>query len=410
MRRGWKSAALGDVCEMIKRGVAPKYVDEGGLCVINQKCIRGHAVNLELSRRHNVAAKAVPLERHIKYGDVLVNSTGTGTLGRVAQVRRRFSEPMTVDTHVTIVRPKDGMFYPEFFGYMLIKIEDEIISSGEGASGQTELPRTKLANSFYVTFAESLEEQKRIVAILDEAFAGIDTAIANTEKNLANARELFESYLNAVFNQLGDGWRTIKLAEVSGFQGGAQPPKSVFSNSPRNGYIRLLQIRDFKSDSKAVYIPESPKNRLCNENDIMIGRYGASVGQIHRGKAGAYNVALIKTIPSLELVDPNYFYYYLKSPAFQQPLMSVADRSAQAGFSKKDIETFGVPIPLFPEQKSIVATLDDLGAETQRLERIYQQKLTALAELKQSLLQKAFSGELIADAADGVDTVEAALA
>lgn len=101
------------------------------------------------------------------------------------------------------------MFFDDFFGYMLIKIEDEITSSGEGTSGQTELPRKKLEQEFYIQYPTSRPEQKRIVAIPDGAFERIDTAIANTQKNLANARELFESYLNNVFSQKGEGWENL---------------------------------------------------------------------------------------------------------------------------------------------------------------------------------------------------------
>lgn len=242
-----------------------------------------------------------------------------------------------------------------------------------------------------------LSEQQRIVSILDEAFSGIETAIANTEKNLANVRGLFESLLNVRFLNVPDHWSKEKLSKVCGFQGGSQPPKSAFISEPRSGYVRLLQIRDFKSDDKAVYIPESSKNRLCSEYDIMIGRYGASVGQIHSGKAGAYNVALIKTIPDLSRIEPRFLFYYLRSKAFQEPLASVASRSAQAGFSKSDISSFLVPLPCINDQHGIIEVLDDVWGQTSSLKRNVNQKLNALTELKQSLLQKAFSGELTAD-------------
>ena len=154
------------------------------------------------------------------------------------------------------------------------------------------------------------------------------------------------------------GWEVKTLGEVSDFQGGGQPPKSEFIYEPRDGYIRMLQIRDFKSDERAVYIPLTNRTNSCVESDIMIGRYGASVGQIHRGKAGAYNVALIRTIPNSQIIDRDYFYYYLTSELFQQPLVTVADRSAQAGFSKQDISPFPIPLPPLDEQKQIVAVLD----------------------------------------------------
>ncbi|MDC8447268.1 MAG: hypothetical protein LV473_02810 [Nitrospira sp.] len=119
MRAGWKQQKLGEVCDFLNRGISPKYLDDGGVCVLNQKCVRDHTVNYELSRRHDAKAKVVSKERFVRVGDVLVNSTGTGTLGRVAQVREEPDELTTVDSHVTIVRPKPGMFHLDFFGYML---------------------------------------------------------------------------------------------------------------------------------------------------------------------------------------------------------------------------------------------------------------------------------------------------
>jgi len=206
VREGWEVKRLGEVCNLIARGVAPKYTETDGICVLNQKCIRDHAINYQLARRHDASVKRVSPDRFLQVADVLIYSTGTGTLGRVAQVREEPAEPTTVDTHVTIIRPQARRFYPDFFGYMLIHIEDEIAASGEGTSGQTELARSVIENRFRVSFPISRAEQKRIVAILDEAFQGISSAVANAEKNLANARELFESYLNSDFTQKGEGW------------------------------------------------------------------------------------------------------------------------------------------------------------------------------------------------------------
>jgi type I restriction enzyme S subunit len=145
MKAGWQTKTLGDVCSFLNRGISPKYLEDGGICVLNQKCIRDHRVSYEPSRRHDVQAKKVGSDRLIHAGDVLVNSTGTGTLGRVAQFRENPPEPTTVDSHVTIVRPMPGKFYPEFFGYMLVVIEDAIKEAGEGCGGQTELARSVLA-------------------------------------------------------------------------------------------------------------------------------------------------------------------------------------------------------------------------------------------------------------------------
>jgi type I restriction enzyme, S subunit len=215
VRTSWKQQKLGEVCDFLNRGISPKYLNDGGVCVLNQKCVRAHTVNYELSRRHDIKAKAVSKDRFVRVGDVLVNSTGTGTLGRVAQVREEPDEPTTVDSHVTIVRPKPGMFHLDFFGYMLAVIEDAIKKAGEGCGGQTELGRSVLADRFSVSYPTTLSEQQRIVHILDEAFDGLATATANAEKNLHNARALFESHLQAVFTQCGEGWVEKRLVDCN---------------------------------------------------------------------------------------------------------------------------------------------------------------------------------------------------
>jgi type I restriction enzyme, S subunit len=142
--KNWETKKLGEVCSFLNRGVSPKYVDSGGIVVLNQRCVRDHHVSFEVARRHDVKAKKVGSERLLQAGDVMVNSTGTGTLGRVAQLRADPPEPTTVDSHVTIVRPTPGLFFQEFFGYMLRDIEEELKESGEGCGGQTEGSVAKL--------------------------------------------------------------------------------------------------------------------------------------------------------------------------------------------------------------------------------------------------------------------------
>ena len=187
---GWEVKRLGEVCELINRGVSPKYTETAGLIVLNQKCIRNHEVNYELARTHDNKLKPVAHDKLIQLGDVLINSTGTGTLGRVAQIR---DEPnhATVDSHITIVRPLANIFYNDFFGYALILIEEEIARRGEGCGGQTELARNTLKNDFNIYYPKSMAEQQRIVALLDEAFAAIAKAKANAEQNPKTPKPLF---------------------------------------------------------------------------------------------------------------------------------------------------------------------------------------------------------------------------
>jgi type I restriction enzyme S subunit len=369
---------------MIKRGIAPKYLEDGGICVINQKCIRDHAINCGLARRHNLEAKKVNPERYVQVGDVLVNSTGTGTLGRIAQVRQPPAEPTTVDTHVTIVRPITGKFYNDFFGYMLIKIEDEIASSGKGTSGQTELSRTSLQQDFTVTFPESLKEQQRIVAILDAAFERIDAAIANTEKNLANARELFESYLNTVFSERGEGWEEKELEGLSEritkgsspkWQGVAyvEEPGVLFVTSENVGAGQMVY-------KKTEYVEESfnkkdSKSILC-KGDVLTNIVGASIGRtaiFDRDDVANINQAVCMIRCNKDKLNNRYLSYLLNSPYFVRLLHDNEINNARANLSLTFFRKLTIPIPSLKVQEKTALKMDAVHEEAKAFEALYQQ-------------------------------------
>nr|MBC8548791.1 restriction endonuclease subunit S [Candidatus Brocadiales bacterium] len=174
--------------------------------------------------------------------------------------------------------------------------------------------------------------------------------------------------------------------------------KSEFSPDCKEGYIRLIQIRDYKSDKHIVFIPKEKARRFCDKTDVMIGRYGPPLFQILRGLNGAYNVALMKAIPDESKITKDFLYYFLKNGDILQYIINASSRSAgPSGINKATIEPYPIAYPSLEEQANIVSSLDGLLEDIQRLETIYQEKLAALKELKQSLLQKAFSGELTAE-------------
>jgi type I restriction enzyme S subunit len=142
-------------------------------------------------------------------------------------------------------------------------------------------------------------------------------------------------------------------------EGGTQPPASTFVDSPKAGYVRLVQIRDFETDRHLTFIPDSPKWRKCKTHDVLIARYGASLGRICRGLEGAYNVALAKVVPTGR-INPEYAYQLLRSAYFQQPLQAGGARSAQAGFNKSNLAVISLPVPPLDEQKAIAAVLGAL--------------------------------------------------
>ncbi len=167
-----------------------------------------------------------------------------------------------------------------------------------------------------------------------------------------------------------------KLCDICDFQGGAQPPKNEWSFKPQAGYIRMLQIRDFTQSGRVSpeYIKISSSIKQCTEDDILIARYGASIGKILTGLAGAYNVAIMKTIPDTSKVRKKYLYYYLKSSYFQNSILNVGSRAAQAGFNKEDLSKLVIECPNFIKQDKIIEILSKIERiieqEKQQLERL----------------------------------------
>jgi restriction endonuclease S subunit len=191
---------LSDASDLIRRGISPKYLEEGGIAVINQKCIRNHIIDYSKARRHNIKLKKVPEERFIKKGDVLINSTGHGTLGRVAQVNRDPAEKTTVDSHVTIIRPKQKLFDLGYFANALIKIEKQLEAAGEGASGQTELSRSKLESEFDIPYMDSIDKQRKVSLMINSIFENVYILKNSTVKIIENLKSLKLSFLNKEFH------------------------------------------------------------------------------------------------------------------------------------------------------------------------------------------------------------------
>lgn len=154
----------------------------------------------------------------------------------------------------------------------------------------------------------------------------------------------------------------VKLTDICDFQGGSQPPKEEWSFDEQEGYIRMLQIRDFTQGERVTpeYIKISNTTKMCEANDILIARYGASIGKILTGLAGAYNVAIMRTIPDTSRIKKLYLYYYLKSPYFQNAILNVGSRAAQAGFNKEDLSKLDIECPELIKQDKIIAVLEKL--------------------------------------------------
>ena len=187
-------------------------------------------------------------------------------------------------------------------------------------------------------------------------------------------------------------WLVKKFTDVLDIQGGTQPPKSEFKNEPEDGYVRLLQIRDFGKKPVPTFIPDTKKIKKCTEEDLLIGRYGASLGRICTGMSGAYNVALAKVINSGFLCN-GFLKAYLESDIFQTPL-ALLSRSAQNGFNKEDLATFNFPLPPLAEQKEIADRLDKLLAQVEATQARLARIPDIIKQFRQSVLAAAVSGKL----------------
>ena len=184
----------------------------------------------------------------------------------------------------------------------------------------------------------------------------------------------------------------IPITDVCDFQGGTQPPKSEWSSKPLDGYVRMLQIRDFTQSEKnrAEYVQDTTKLKKCNKNDILIGRYGASVGKILTGLSGAYNVAIVRSVPDERKLRKDFLYYLLKGPIFQNFILNLGGRAAQAGFNKTDLTKFEIPLLSLDDQKRIAYLL----SKVEWLITRRKQHLQQLDDLLQSVFLEMFGNPM----------------
>ena len=193
--------------------------------------------------------------------------------------------------------------------------------------------------------------------------------------------------------QLPQGWEIKKFGDVIDIQGGSQPPKSEFIYEPKENYIQLLQIRDFGENGVPTFVPKNRVTKFCDKDDILIARYGASLGRIVTGLSGAYNVALAKTIFDDGVLFKRFVYYLLQTQIFQVPLTMIS-RSAQNGFAKHEIAHIEIPIPPLETQQAIVNKIESLFAEIDAGIASLKTAQQQLKHYRQSLLKNAFNGEL----------------
>ena len=299
----------------------------------------------------------------------------------------------------TIVRFNRKQILPVFFNFY--SQSRDYLSAVDGETTGTtrkRISRSKLAQTLIPV--PPLPEQQRIVSILDEAFEGVATAKANAEKNLQNARALFESHLQSVFTRCGNGWKQKTLAEVATTFG-----RGKSKHRPRNEpklyggkypFIQTGDIRNadhFVTEYSQTYSEAGlAQNKLWPKGTICI-TIAANIAETAILDFDAcFPDSVIGVVANPKEADVGFVEYLLQS--FKVRLQAKGKGSAQANINVGTFENDRFPFPPVKVQKGIVAKLDGLREETQHLASVYQRKLTALEALKQSLLHQAFSGAL----------------
>jgi type I restriction enzyme S subunit len=288
-------------------------------------------------------------------------------------------------------------------GYLfwwLKSVSQLIVKEGTGATVQgVKLPFVKSLQ----ILLPPLPEQKRIVAILDEAFAGISQAVTNAKKNLANARELFESYLNNVFTQKGDDWEETPLEKHIRFidYRGKTPKKTtsglrlITAKNVKMGFLQRgpeeFVAPDTYDDWMSRGIPKRGDVLFTTEAPLGL------VCQLDTDEKVVFAQRIITMQPDRDILNSEFLSFALRSAPLQLSIHERGTGATVKGIKASLLKKITLPFPSLPVQETITEHLTTLSVETKHLETIYQQKLTALTELKQSILQKAFAGELTAD-------------
>ena len=300
------------------------------------------------------------------------------------------------DSGLTVLPKSNKEISQEFLDYQLISLNDYIYSLARGSAQKNlDLPAFR---KLEISYPESLPEQHRIVKILDEVFADTAKAKENAGKNLQNAKELFESYLQSVFANPGKDWEKKRLGEAYDVRDGTHDSPKY----QKEGYA-LITSKNLKRDEldyqKIKYISEKDYKKInerskVHKGDIlfaMICTIGNPVVIKNVPDFAIKNVALFK-IPKEQ--NSYFLKYFLDSKFVIDKMMSEAKGTTQKFVGLGYLRDFIIQLPKLDEQKSIVAKLDALSAETRKLETIYQQKLADLEELKKSVLKRAFNGDL----------------
>lgn len=364
----WLEKTLGEVTAFIAKGIPPKYTEEENentIRVLNQKCNRNFEISYNESRIHDCEKKKVPVDKMLRAGDVLINSTGTGTAGRVAQMVE-VPVPTTIDGHMILIRPSEELD-PIYYGYAVKSFQSQIEGLAEGSTGQTEINRRRLQDEVIIRYPNDKLVQKNIGSFL----ANIDEKIKTNKeinKNLADqAQAIYQQYFVAEANP---DWPLGHLSDLIDIKYGKDHKKLADGTYPvygSGGIMRYVERPLYEKESVLI-----PRKGTLN-NVIYVNQPFWSVDTMFYTEMKQDNVA-------------KFVYHYVKS----KDLASMNAGSAVPSMTTAILNALELPLPSIEALKHFEISVAPMYEMMQKNE----EESHKLAKLRDALLPKLMSGEL----------------
>lgn len=403
MKPNWQTKKLEEICEFFTDGnwIESKDQSPNGIRLIQTGNI-GQGIFKDRGEKARYISKDT-FNRlkctEIFYGDVLISRL-PDPVGR-ACILPKISERMITAVDCSILRFNQNIF-PNFFNYFAQS--DAYLKDVDQKTTGTTRKRISRKNLGLIKISfPPLSEQQRIVKILDEVFEKLAKAKENTEKNLQNTKELFESYLQSVFISAGNNWEKKRLKEIGITQTGTTPRTSEKENYGnfipfiKPADVNFSGVGDIRYDNDGLSEVGLKKGRKMEKGSTLMVCIGATIGKVGFSEQLVSCNQQINSLTVKDDYEPKFFYYAMTSKEFQKRVL-FEGKGAQATLpiinkSKWENLTISYPVSKI-EQKAIVAKLDLLSELTKKLVSIYERKIQNLEELKKSILKQAFSGEL----------------
>lgn len=397
MRCEWKTVPLRNLVSFMSKGIAPSYLEnetETTIRVLNQKCNRNFQINYEQSRLHDISKKKIPAERYIQKNDILINSTGAGTAGRIAQINDVPCKT-TVDGHMIIVRANQKVTQ-RYLGYALKAHQWEILQLDEGSTGQTELNRERLLDEILISYPESLDEQEKIVALV----SGIDDKIELNNKINENLQQqamaIFKSWFVDYLPYGGTPpkeWYSVILDKITSLVTRGIAPK--YSDDSGQTVINQKCIRNHMIDLSLArtHTPKTINEKWLQYGDLLINSTGTgTLGRTAQVWFEPKNLTVDSHVTIVRPAKENLIFYIgLWGISHEREIESLHTGSTgQTELPRERVKTIELLLPDNETLNRFNAIIAPMAAAIVS----NQEESQSLAKIRDALLPKLMSGEI----------------